>query len=335
MVRLDQLTIHSQPQTKTLDPEGGDDGYRDVDSDNCQRDHKWRGGVGHRQWRDECARPYAYAPLVSSRGNGSGRIPSTRYFKTVVRLLGDNDLPGFFEMYATEVSFHLIVTIHEEILDATSYVYETIVVIPLENPTPSVGSWQAATNVGGSAQPTTMEEDVRESDMFDNEEEYVGVNDEHLYVPPKPAQPSEIPSQSSQGPSSQPSATRLVRVIHDLENPKIEKDALFPDIISYRKEIRHYAIKKGFEFANLETDPTRFIAKYHAKGCPWRIRASRIYDSKTNKNKVLPFDHNCASTKLREGKMATQGWIADIIGDWVKKNPQKKAKDAKEKLEEQ
>nr|AAK13094.1 mudrA protein - maize transposon MuDR [Oryza sativa Japonica Group] len=29
--------------------------------------------------------------------------------------------------------------------------------------------------------------------------------------------------------------------------------------------------------------------------------------------------------------MATQGWIADIIGDWVKKNPQKKAKDAKEK----
>ena len=50
---------------------------------------------------------------------------------------------------------------------------------------------------------------------------------------------------------------------------------------------------------------------------------------------MLPFDHNCASTKLREGKMATQGWIADIIGDWVKKNPQKKAKDAKEKLEEQ
>ncbi|KAF2913380.1 hypothetical protein DAI22_10g080200 [Oryza sativa Japonica Group] len=144
---------------------------------------------------------------------GSNQSPSVWYFhKTigeVVRLLGDNDLPGFFEMYATEVSFHLIVTIHEEILDATSYVYETIVVIPLENPTPSVGSWQAATNVGGSAQPTTMEEDVRESDMFDNEEEYVGVNDEHLYVPPKPAQPSEIPSQSSQGPSSQPSATRV------------------------------------------------------------------------------------------------------------------------------
>lgn len=86
---------------------------------------------------------------------GSNQSPSVWYFhKTigeVVRLLGDNDLPGFFEMYATEVSFHLIVTIHEEILDATSYVYETIVVIPLENPTPSVGSWQAATNVGGSA----------------------------------------------------------------------------------------------------------------------------------------------------------------------------------------
>ena len=31
--------------------------------------------------------------------------------------------------------------------------------------------------------------------------------------------------------------------------------------------------------------------------------------------------------------MATQGWCADRLGDWVKKNPTKGAKDAKEKLE--
>jgi hypothetical protein len=31
-----------------------------------------------------------------------------------------------------------------------------------------------------------VEADVREPDMFDNEEEYVGVNDEQLYLPPKP-----------------------------------------------------------------------------------------------------------------------------------------------------
>ena len=31
--------------------------------------------------------------------------------------------------------------------------------------------------------------------------------------------------------------------------------------------------------------------------------------------------------------MATQGWVADMLSDWVKKNPHKGTKDAKEKLE--
>ena len=49
--------------------------------------------------------------------------------------------------------------------------------------------------------------------------------------------------------------------------------------------------------------------------------------------KVLPAKHNCPTTKLRESKMATQGWIADRLSEWVKHNPSKGAKDAKEKLE--
>lgn len=51
--------------------------------------------------------------------------------------------------------------------------------------------------------------------------------------------------------------------------------------------------------------------------------------------KVLPFEHNCSTTKLTECQMATQGWVADKLGDWLKKNPHKGPKDAKEKLEEQ
>ena len=49
--------------------------------------------------------------------------------------------------------------------------------------------------------------------------------------------------------------------------------------------------------------------------------------------KVLPAEYNCPSTKLREIKMTTQGWVADRLSDWVKKNPSKGAKDAKEKVE--
>lgn len=49
---------------------------------------------------------------------------------------------------------------------------------------------------------------------------------------------------------------------------------------------------------------------------------------------VLPFEHTCSSTKLHKGKMATQGWCADRLSDWIKKNPSKGPTDARKKLEE-
>ena len=72
-----------------------------------------------------------------------------------------------------------------------------------------------------------------------------------------------------------------VRVIHDPENPKIVKGGRWPDIVSFRKAIRHFAVKTGFEFADLVTDKTKFRARCKAEECPWRIHASRIFDGKT------------------------------------------------------
>jgi len=45
--------------------------------------------------------------------------------------------------------------------------------------------------------------------------------------------------------------------------------------------------------------------------------------------KVLPAQHNCPSTKLVEGKMTSHR-----LTDWLKKNPSKGPKAAKEKVEE-
>jgi hypothetical protein len=50
--------------------------------------------------------------------------------------------------------------------------------------------------------------------------------------------------------------------------------------------------------------------------------------------KRLPAKHNCPTSKLREGKMATQGWCGDRLGDWLKRNPPKRPKDCKDKLED-
>ena len=59
------------------------------------------------------------------------------------------------------------------------------------------------------------------------------------------------------------------------------KGKLFPDILAFRKAIRHYAVTKGFELAGIKTDPTRYIARCKAERCPWRIHASRLHDKKT------------------------------------------------------
>ncbi|WVZ87679.1 hypothetical protein U9M48_034280, partial [Paspalum notatum var. saurae] len=181
-------------------------------------------------------------------------------------------------------------------------------------------------------------------DIFDNEEEYVGVNDEHLFIPIPPCKPPKPadnglpldeadnenvnyadPAMAAKGvfpPEAEVNDADLeeINVVNDPLNPRVEEGALFSDIVTFRKAIRHYALKKGFEFSVVKSDKTRFIAKCAYKGCPWRIHASRLHDFRTIQIKVCPADHNCPTTKLQV--------------DWLKKNPNKGAKDAKEKLEE-
>jgi hypothetical protein len=155
-------------------------------------------------------------------------------------------------------------------------------------------------------QPTTTEPiqskgtDDEMPDIFGNEEEYVDVNDEHMYISIAPAQPSMNATVESSLPTNDaneyavaegaiPPEAKItdadpdeIRVIHDPENPRIENGALFSDIITFRKAVRHYAVKTGFELApGIKTEPTKYITRCKHPGCPWRIHASRIHDQKT------------------------------------------------------
>jgi hypothetical protein len=49
--------------------------------------------------------------------------------------------------------------------------------------------------------------------------------------------------------------------------------------------------------------------------------------------KKMPFAHDCPTTKLEDSKMASQDWVAEKLGNWVKKNPGAGAKAAMVKLE--
>lgn len=130
---------------------------------------------------------------------GPNQSPTIWYFcKSIsedVRLLENGQIPELFEIYVEESHFELIVSI----LDAAKGVpfainaLNPICVAPPEFPAEihpeippdiphEILTDIPASIVGGFDQLTTEEAEVREADIFDNEE-YVGVDDECLYVP--------------------------------------------------------------------------------------------------------------------------------------------------------
>jgi hypothetical protein len=142
-----------------------------------------------------------------------------------------------------------------------------------DNPIPE----PAEIDEGQEYPPKPELEPNREPDMFDNEEEYVGVNDELMYMPvpqtqtANHAQVAKNHAHSSNNhvdengvgaaEGGDPLEAEIddadpqeVHVIHDPENPKIVVGGQFPGIISFRKAIRHYAVKTGFEYAGLVTN---------------------------------------------------------------------------------
>jgi hypothetical protein len=296
------------------------------------------------------------------------------------RHVNEIQMIDLFEMYKPEMYCRVIVAVLDNgQRDENEFdCLQPLCVLPcIEVSPPKIASGAQShpqIDEGVSASKATAKEaDASEPGIFDHEEEYVGVHDEHFYISVPPPQAN----------NAQPDAYELehvadknihpdievddadpeeINVLHDPENPNIALHALFPDIITFRKAVRHHAIVKGFEFAGLQIDKTRFIAKCSHEGCPWCIHASRVLrDSPTIQVqdvwlvffmfviyaliciltlfigclqiKRLTAKHNCPSTKLREGKMPTQGWVADRLAEWLKKNPEKGAKEAKEKVE--
>ena len=217
-----------------------------------------------------------------------------------------------FEMYKEETSCEVVVGVFDRSIcvEAEFDAMEPVCVVPHDDANVQLEA-EAAANM--SKEPTNAAPDNpeaavdvepdREPDIFDNAEEYVGVDDEAMYgivpVAPQFAKPTDnsntnVRAEPTYAEPSDPffhveaeaevdDADPLeVQVLHDPNNPKIEVGALFPDIVAFRKAIRHYAVNKGFELAaGYKSDKSRFTARCAAEGCPWRIHASTIFDKKT------------------------------------------------------
>jgi hypothetical protein len=272
---------------------------------------------------------------MSSEVSWSSNQKGTIWFfdKTVgedVMLVADVQFQNMFEMYKSEMRCQVLVVVMDKTMwEQPLCVLPATINPPLKPATytelqldfilPDLGMQSGPQLQPEPLEPTDSEPQPdptvpnkshgvaeEEHNIFDNEEEYVGVYDEHMYITIPSAQPSLNVQTDSSMPTNAanenvaakgaipPEAEvtdadpNEIRVLHDPENPRIEKGALFPDIITFRKAVRHYAVKTGFELApGIKTDPTRGIARCKHPGCPWHIHALRIHDQKLYMYKLV------------------------------------------------
>lgn len=136
-------------------------------------------------------------------------------------------------------------------------------------------------------------------DPFDSNEDYVGVDDEHIYMGKSKAdhierenecQPEVAADENQHTTFVHMDAADIEEVgiqdadpdelifAHDPDNPCIRKKEKFADMLSFRKALRHHAIINGFEIRTYKSDTTRFIGICNYETCPWRIHASKMPD---------------------------------------------------------
>uniref|UniRef100_A0A8R7UI76 Transposase MuDR plant domain-containing protein n=1 Tax=Triticum urartu TaxID=4572 RepID=A0A8R7UI76_TRIUA len=136
------------------------------------------------------------------------------------------------------------------------------------------------------------------NDPFDMVEEYIGVDDEYMYIvePFSPVLAASVEQGNNIQEKEDDGVDVFVHhkeeevviidpagytVVHDIDNPDMRVGALFPDIVTFRKAIRQRAILVGFKLAKIKKDKTRFIAECAHGPCPWRIHASTLQDGRT------------------------------------------------------
>jgi len=128
----------------------------------------------------------------------------------------------------------------------------------------------------------------------EDEEEYVGVNDENHYMsglnddnagPDVDAYDSDGSGKNDLYVDDEASC-EVFEHVTDLENPTIACGVTFEDGDTFKRAIRQFAVLNEFEIAALYSESTRYRgickgSKSKKKRCKWRIHASQLQDGKT------------------------------------------------------
>ena len=123
--------------------------------------------------------------------------------------------------------------------------------------------------------------------------EYVGLDNEAMYLSDDGTRNEDgarnevVLEEENSEPNLDDTERSEPSITHDLENPTIKVGSLFPDVATFRKALRQFAIKKDFEFKPIKSDKTRFTAKCVNPKCQWRkqyrtLISNMLYTNLTN-----------------------------------------------------
>ncbi|KAE8668025.1 guanosine-3',5'-bis(diphosphate) 3'-pyrophosphohydrolase-like [Hibiscus syriacus] len=97
------------------------------------------------------------------------------------------------------------------------------------------------------------------------------------------------------------------------ENTITGVDQRFNSFNEFREALHKYSIAHGFAYTYKKNDNHRVTVKCKAKGCPWRIYASRLSTTWLICIKRMNTTHTCEGASLKAGYRATRGWVGSIV----------------------
>ena len=111
--------------------------------------------------------------------------------------------------------------------------------------------------------------------------------------------------------------------------------ALFENKAELKETCQNAATAGNFEYSILKSDRTRFTIKCSGEGCPWRMHASKIGDSKDHgmfEIKTMGEAHKCIGVQSLGHRQASAKFISSKIQEKLRENSAYKPKDIQQDI---
>ncbi|WVZ49879.1 hypothetical protein U9M48_001202 [Paspalum notatum var. saurae] len=275
--------------------------------------------------------------------------------KSNIEVCCDQDLVNMFQKNASIKTCHISIAHYDPSTNPPAIplwdvTYAKAVEIPCTSsmPAPTQSSDEP------SQQP---EDDDKYLQNPEPENEYVGVDEEGMYIDLGPQAQGNVDQEDDYVPEtdsdldsnseSDGSDDEMVEdnapphtaeVVYDKVDPPMEVGSIYPNMNVFRLALATHTIKNEFEIDIEHSEPGRYRAYCcgRIEGCKWRIHASTMGDNKTVKVKKNPHLHECHSTRRKgQVKGATKHWVADIVRDWLVDNPRLTPKALQQRIKDE